>query len=66
MEVEGNKPDPSIFAHVVYLAVGAIVVIIVAAIIVVSWRAHKKNTPPYTKHPTAQLHVPSTPTGPAA
>ncbi len=59
MEIEGNKPDPSIFAHVVYLAVGALVVIIVAAIIIVTWRGHKKNTPPYTKRPTAQLSLPS-------
>ena len=55
MEIQGNKPDPSIFAHVVYLAAGAILVIIIAAIIIVGWRSHKKNQPPFTKHPTSLL-----------
>ena len=55
MEVQGNKPDPSIFAHVVYLAAGALLVIIIASIILVSWRSHKKNTPPFTKHPVSQV-----------
>ena len=55
MEIQGNKPDPSIFLHVVYLAVAALVVIIVAAVIIVGWRAHRKNTPPYTKHPVSLL-----------
>ena len=56
MEIESSKPDPSMFAHVVYLAAGAILVIIIAAVIIVTWRSHKKNTPPYTKHPVSQLH----------
>ena len=55
MEIEGNKPDPSIFAHVVYLAAGAILVIIIAAVILLFWRSHKKTTPPYTKHPVSLL-----------
>ncbi len=61
MEKEGNKPDPSMFAHVVYLAAGAILVIVIAALIVVSWRSQKKNTPPFTKHPTSQLDLPAVP-----
>ena len=59
MEIEGNKPDPSIFAHVVYLSVAALVVIIVAVVIIVGWRSHKKNTPPFTKHPVSQLVLPA-------
>lgn len=66
IETEGKKPDVAMFAHVLYLAVGAVVVIIVAAVIIVSWRAHKKNTPPYTKHPTSQLHLPAGPASFAA
>ena len=56
---EGNKPDPSIFAHVVYLAAAAILVIIIAAVILVSWRSHKKNTPPFTKHPVSMRRGPA-------
>ena len=58
METEGNKPDPSTFAHVVYLAAGAILVIVIAALIIVTWRSHKATTPPFTKHPTSKLVLP--------
>lgn len=60
LEKEGNTPDPSIFAHVTYLAAGALLVIIIAAIIIVSWRSHKKNQPPFTKHPVSMLVQPGT------
>ncbi len=33
-------------------------VVIIAAIIIISWRSHKKNTPPFTKHPTSRLVLP--------
>ena len=59
LEKEGNKPDASMFAHVVYLAAGAILVIIIAALILVGWRSTKKNTPPFTKHPVSRLVVPT-------
>ncbi len=58
MPTENEKADVSTIAHVLYLAVGAVMVIIIAAIIVVSWRARKKNTPPFTKHPTSHLILP--------
>ncbi len=58
LEKEGNAPDPSIFAHVVYLAAGALLAIIIAAVIIISWRAHKKNKAPFNKHPVSQLMVP--------
>lgn len=59
MEIEGNKPDPSIFAHVVYLAVAALLLIIIGAVIFMSWRSHEKTQPPYTKHPVSQLVLPA-------
>ncbi len=52
--------DPSNFAHVLYLAVAAIVVILIAAVIVVGWRAQQVKKTPYTKHPTSQLSLPVT------
>ncbi len=58
MQIESEKPDPSMMAHILYLAVGAIMVVIIAALIIVSWRAHKKNTPPFTKHPTSRMVLP--------
>ena len=58
MRVEQTKADPSNFAHVLYLAVAAILVIVVAALVIVSWRAHQKNKTPYTKHPVSLLNEP--------
>lgn len=58
MQIENKKADVSTIAHVLYLAVGAVMVIVIAAIIVISWRSHKKNTPPFTKHPTSRLMLP--------
>ena len=48
--------DPSNFAHVMYLAVGALLAIILFAAVVVGWRSKKSHTPPFTPHPTARLH----------
>ena len=49
--------DPSNFAHVVYLAVFALVAILLGAAIVIGWRAKSAQKTPYTKHPTAELRL---------
>ena len=51
---------PANFAHVVYLAVFALVAVLLAAAIIVGWRAHQAKKTPFTKHPTAQISVPAT------
>ena len=57
MQVEQVKPNKPSFGIVVLLAAVAILIIVIGAVIVVGWRAHKKNTPPYTKHPVSRLEV---------
>ena len=49
------NPEPANFAHVVYMAVFAVVAIVIFAIVVIAWRSKKVHTPPYTQHPTAQI-----------
>ena len=49
--------DPSNFAHVVYLAVFALVAVLLAAAIIIGWRAKAAQKAPYSKHPTAQLRM---------
>ena len=52
--------DPSNFAHVMYLAVFALVAILLTAAIIVGWRARQVKKTPYTQHPTSQLSLPAT------
>ncbi len=52
--------DPSNFAHVMYLAVFALVAILIAAAMIVGWRARQVKKTPYTKSPTAQVYLPAT------
>ena len=59
MQVEQVKPNKPSFGVVVLLAAVALLVIVIGAVIVVGWRAHKKNTPPYTKHPVSRLEIPA-------
>ena len=58
MQIESNKPDSSMMPHILYLSLAAILLVIIAAVILISWRGHKKNTPPYTTHPLSQMCVP--------
>lgn len=51
--------QPVNFAHVMYLAVFALVAILIAAGIIVTWRAKQTKKGPYTPHPTAQMYVPA-------
>ncbi len=55
MEKGKMNPEPANFAHVVYVAVFAIVAIVIFAIVVIVWRSKKVHTPPYTAHPTALM-----------
>lgn len=50
--------QPANFAHVVYLAVFALVAVLIAAAIIVTWRAKQVKKGPFTKHPTAQILLP--------
>ena len=58
-----TKFDKSNFAHVLYVAVFAVVAIILFAIFVIAWRSKKNHNPPFTKTPTARLVAP--PSSPA-
>ena len=51
--------QPANFAHVLYVAVFALVAILIAAAIIVTWRAKQVKKGPYNKHPTAQIFVPA-------
>ena len=53
LEQEGSK-KPS-FLMVVLLACAALLVIFLAAAMIVSWRSHRRNSPPYNKHPVAAV-----------
>ena len=55
MATEGEGSDKPSFLMVVLLACAALLVIILAAVMIVSWRSHKRNTPPYNKHPVAAV-----------
>ena len=57
MELEQVKPNKPSFGIVVAMAAVAILAIIIGAVILVGWRAHKKNTPPFTKHPVSRLRT---------
>ena len=62
MRVEETAPNKPKFILVVYLFAGTVVVIVLAFIIVISWRNRKGHKTPYTKTPTSWLAAP--PAGP--
>lgn len=53
--------QPANFAHVLYVAVFALVAILIAAAIIVTWRAKQTKKGPYSPHPTAQIFLPKGP-----
>ena len=61
MKLEQTPPNQPKFVLVVYMAAFAIVVIVLAFIIVISWRNRKGHKTPYTKTPTSQLTTPAMP-----
>ena len=54
-QLMGGKPN---FGLVVLMAATAILGIIIAAALIVGWRARHVKKTPYTKDPTAQLAAP--------
>ncbi len=61
MQLEQVKPNKPSFLMVVLLSAAAILVIFIAAFVIVGWRSHKKNQPPFSKHPVSQLVQPVSP-----
>lgn len=52
--------DPSNFAHVLYLALAALLVVLLAFAIIVGWRSKVVKKVPFDKHPTAEIFRPET------
>lgn len=59
IEKDLKQLDKSSFAHVLYMAVFAIVVIVLFAIFVIAWRSKKQHKPPYTQSPVSRLTAPA-------
>ncbi|MGI4827936.1 MAG: hypothetical protein ACRYFU_07075 [Janthinobacterium lividum] len=53
MQSEQTPPNQPKFLLVVYMFAGAIVVIVLAAIIIIGWRNRKGHKTPYTKTPVS-------------
>ena len=61
MQIEQVKPDKPSFPWVVFWFCATILLIVVCSVIVVRWRAHERNTPPYSKQPDSFLVIPAVP-----
>ena len=55
-QTDGQKPN---FGLVGLMTATALLVIIIAVAMIVSWRAGKAKKVPYTKHPASQLSMPA-------
>ncbi len=58
MQIEQEKPKKPNFAVVVALFAAMTVLIIIAAIAILTWRAKSASKAPFTKHPLSQLTSP--------
>ncbi len=58
MASEQDKTDNSSFGTAMLMAAVALLLIIIGAVSLVSWRAHKKNHAPYDKHPLSRSAPP--------
>lgn len=58
MELEQVKPDKPRIAYVGYLTIFMLVATLLAAAVIVTWRARAVKRTPYSKHPTSQLVLP--------
>ena len=58
MELEQVKPNKPSFGAVVVLFAVTILAVVIAAWIIIEWRAHSKEKPPFSKHPVAQIWHP--------
>lgn len=61
MQIEQEKPNKPNFTLVVALFAAMTVLIIIAAIAILIWRAKSASKAPFTKHPVSQLSLPSAP-----
>ena len=61
MEIEQMNGKKMNFGLVLGLFAATILVAAVIAFLLVSWRAGKKNKPPFTTHPLSQLVLPGDP-----
>lgn len=61
MQLEQVKPNKPSFGWVVFWFALAIVLAFVAAVSAIALHFHKKQTPPYSRHPQAQLVAPDAP-----
>ena len=58
MQIEETPPNKPKFILVVYMFAGAVIVIVLAAIIIIGWRNRKGHKTPYDKTPTSWLAAP--------
>ena len=63
MEIEDQKPNRPNFALVALLFAVTILVVIVAAAVIVTWRGKQATKTPFTKHPVSRLSIPGRPLG---
>ena len=61
MELEEVKPNKPKFALIGYLVLATLLVILIGAAIIVSWRAREVHKTPFTKQPTSRLVQPPKP-----
>ncbi len=61
MQIEDVKPSKPNFGVVVVMFAATILVIAIAAVAIVTWRAHQATKTPYTKHPLSRLAMPNGP-----
>ncbi len=59
MKIEQTGSSKPNFMMVVYTFAAAIVIIILGAIVILSWRGKKNLKPPFTAHPTSLLSAPA-------
>lgn len=58
MQIEEQKPNKPNFALVVALFAGTILLVIIAAVVIVTWRGKSATKAPYTEHPVSRLSSP--------
>lgn len=57
MQLEQVKPKKPSFGLVVALSGLVLILIFIAAVLIVEWRAHERNKTPFAKHPVSQLYT---------
>jgi uncharacterized membrane protein len=60
MQIEQVNPNKPSFGLVVALFAGVILLGLIATFLLLRWHRNQGMKPPFTRHPTSQLAVPST------